>query len=72
MAGNSPEDLRRRLDLGREVLLRQRAERAIQDPKRLRYAALMFRCALARGWVDRDGHVLDQQAQRRERAADAL
>jgi hypothetical protein len=42
------------------VRLDQAAEKALQDPIKLRWAARMFRHALARGMVDRDGNILSE------------
>jgi hypothetical protein len=47
------------------------AERAVDDPVRLRQAARIFRVALSRGLVDRDGNVIDIRQARRDRAAEA-
>lgn len=46
------------------------AERATEDPAKLARAARVFRVALARGLVDRDGNVIDHQQRARDRAAD--
>jgi hypothetical protein len=47
------------------------AQRAVDDPIRLRQAARIFRVALNRGLVDRDGNVVDISQVRRDRAAEA-
>lgn len=43
----------------REVRFTKAAEKATNDPVKLRHAARIFRAALARGLVDRDGNVLE-------------